>query len=274
MESENRSTPAARCKTWGPLRYEVLALRNCTRLEKRGVINVFYDPQKWGRESQGPSAKIGRRHCLPNVLPNTIFVAMAPRPRPLEERFWEKVRKGRGCWLWMGTRSTQGYGQLKPPKKRPTIMAHRFAYELLVGPIPSGLLVCHRCDNPPCVRPDHLFLGTPLDNTLDAKAKGRLATGDRSGPRLHPERLARGKRHGSRTHPERVPRGRRHGSQTHPERVPRGADHGRAKLTEADVKFIRANWPRMLQRELAERFGITQCVVSQIVTRRNWKHVP
>ena len=90
-----------------------------------------------------------------------------------EERFWTRVvgDLATGCWLWTGPRFREGYGSLSYGPLR--IRAHRFSWELHVGPIPEGLVVCHRCDNPPCVRPDHLFLGTQSDNLHDAVAKGR-----------------------------------------------------------------------------------------------------
>lgn len=86
--------------------------------------------------------------------------------------FWNWVDRSSpdGCWPW--TRSTfGGYGNLRMGKGK--ILAHRHAYQLTYGPIPSGMDVCHRCDNPPCCRPDHLFLGTHAENMADMVAKGR-----------------------------------------------------------------------------------------------------
>jgi len=94
-----------------------------------------------------------------------------PAHRPLAERFHEKVRFGRGCWLWTGATMWKGYGAIGYFGK--VLRAHRVAWELCVGPIPRGRQVLHHCDNPACVRPNHLFLGTARDNSRDMSAKGR-----------------------------------------------------------------------------------------------------
>lgn len=101
---------------------------------------------------------------------------------PLEERFWEKVKKLPGadaCWIWTAKCNNGGYGQIRAGGcNGKTLSAHRLSYHLHYGEIiPEKLLVCHHCDNPPCVRPDHLFLGTASDNTSDAVSKGRMAIG-------------------------------------------------------------------------------------------------
>jgi hypothetical protein len=92
------------------------------------------------------------------------------------ERFWAKVEKTEGgCWLWTASRHPKGYGLLSFGN-RPA-RAHRVAWQLTNGDIPPGLFVCHRCDNPPCCNPEHLFLGTNTDNMRDASQKGRLSGG-------------------------------------------------------------------------------------------------
>lgn len=83
-----------------------------------------------------------------------------------------------GCWEWIGLRTPKGYGRLPILGKRNVeTSAHRYAWEIFFGPIPEGKLICHRCDNPWCVNPEHLFVGSHLDNALDAKAKGRTRNG-------------------------------------------------------------------------------------------------
>lgn len=98
-----------------------------------------------------------------------------------EQRFWVKVRKGDGCWEWQSATNGKGYGRFQLTSTS-TVMAHRYSYELAHGPIPDGMMVCHECDNPCCVKPAHLFLGTARDNAQDRAKKGRSASfhGDRS----------------------------------------------------------------------------------------------
>lgn len=93
------------------------------------------------------------------------------------KRFEEKFERGRGCWEWQGATTDSGYGLVWRGEKRLNWRAHRVAWTIYNGDIlPEELLVCHDCDNPPCVRPDHLFLGNHQDNALDAARKGRLHT--------------------------------------------------------------------------------------------------
>lgn len=90
----------------------------------------------------------------------------------IEDRFWPCVEKSERCWEWQGTKTAAGYGVVHWHSKR--LYAHRVSYELHYGKISPKDHILHRCDNPGCVNPGHLFLGTPLANTHDAIKKGRL----------------------------------------------------------------------------------------------------
>lgn len=93
----------------------------------------------------------------------------------LVERFWAKVDKTTSCWIWNGARVNGGYGHFRPYSRKTRMMlAHRAAWSLAYGDIPKGLCVLHLCDTAACVRPDHLFLGTQLDNIRDMQRKGRI----------------------------------------------------------------------------------------------------
>lgn len=99
-----------------------------------------------------------------------------PSYRPLETRFWEKVKRGAPdeCWEWQGSLDTCGYGLIRLERSRGLAKAHRLSYELHHGDIPLGMSVCHTCDNPKCVNPKHLWLGTAQQNAHDRDTKGRF----------------------------------------------------------------------------------------------------
>jgi hypothetical protein len=95
----------------------------------------------------------------------------------LAERFWSKVEKSDGCWVWTAGLNRDGYGRIYRDEQSPAVLAHRMAWELENGPIAVGAVICHRCDNPACVRVDHLYVGTQADNLADMFSKRR----DRNG---------------------------------------------------------------------------------------------
>lgn len=97
------------------------------------------------------------------------------KPIPVGERFWSKVFKTRNCWLWTAKLDVGGYGIIKSEGKNRK--AHRISYEMAFGKIPDGRIVCHRCDNPKCVNPRHLFIGSHMDNRRDCVSKKRQAVG-------------------------------------------------------------------------------------------------
>jgi len=100
-------------------------------------------------------------------------------PKTVEERFWSNVGRPlpTGCWPWAARTNEHGYGTFWNGEKRRghnvKVLAHRWSFEHFVGPIPEGLCVLHKCDEPGCVAPEHLFLGTQADNVADCVAKGR-----------------------------------------------------------------------------------------------------
>jgi len=175
------------------------------------------------------------------------LVASLPRATvPAVERFWPKVSKelGQGpwgdCWEWAANRHPQGYGLFWAHPK--DVCAHRFSFELANGPIPEGMEICHRCDNPPCVRPSHLFLGTHADNMADCAAKGRAAKGERNGRHTKPASTVRGER------------------------------SGRCKIDDRQLielrKLSSEGWST---RDLSARFGITTKHVCFIRARPEWR---
>jgi hypothetical protein len=102
---------------------------------------------------------------------------------PAERLAANTVRKSNGCLEWTGTVNNGGYGQTWANGQQ--VLAHRLAYELENGPIPDGMKVLHRCDNPPCCDPAHHFLGTDADNTADMVSKGRSRMGEHQRSRTH-----------------------------------------------------------------------------------------
>ena len=152
-------------------------------------------------------------------------------------RFWEKVMKSSGCWIWKGAHNQEGYGSIgigsRTDGTRRLIKAHRMCWYLTYGVIPVGMCVLHRCDNPTCVNPDHLFLGTHADNMRDKKIKGRAKTG----PLLF------------------------------------GEAHPRSRLHAEDVHKIRkmSSEEGLSQSQIGKLFGVSQTHVGRILRKQRWR---
>lgn len=191
--------------------------------------------------------------CGQDVLPATYtrptfgYVKDAPQrfinghagkspPLTPEERFWAKVDRSApdGCWNWIASRNKKGYGHFCFDNR--VYQAHRFCYAMHYGSIPDGMYICHHCDNPSCVRPEHLFLGTHEDNTKDMIEKGR---------HLSPSR-------------------------------PKGELNGFSSLTDTQVMEIRHRYAQggITQATLGNEYGVCQTTISAIVRRKRWQHIP
>lgn len=192
------------------------------------------------------------------------------------DAFWSRVDRTGDCWTWLGATRPDGRGWVRHDGA--VRLTHRVAWILSYGPIPVGLFVCHRCDNPPCCRPEHLFLGTRTDNMRDARAKGRLIR-DRTGrsaqpAKAPPARLVAAHR-AMALHPESHPRGVAHWTHQQPERISRGERNGGAHLTESAVREIRRLYEtgQWSKRALGARFSVTGSTVAQIVHGHTWRHL-
>lgn len=144
---------------------------------------------------------------------------------------WKKIDKSGGddsCWIWMGSRHPQGYGVMRAGAK--TIFAHRLAYEATYGPFLHELDVLHRCDNPPCCNPRHLFLGTHSENMADRKRKGRYST---------------------------MPRGEQH------------SQHKLTEVQVVEIRRLFASG-QFTKQALGEMFGVHRSQIRRILTGATW----
>lgn len=157
---------------------------------------------------------------------------------PIEQRLWSRVDiKGpTDCWIWLGS-PRKGYGHIKKQGQRVSSATHRVAWELTYGVIPDGLFVCHKCDNKRCCNPNHLFIGTPQENTLDMynKKKDPTSNGTRYQPNVS------------------------------------GEKNGRAKLTLKDVDLIRSNKGSISSKDLASQFSVSVSTICRVISGSQWK---
>lgn len=168
-----------------------------------------------------------------------------PLPKTTAERFWPKVVNTgvESCWKWTGAKHQYGYGRIL--HNGAIHESHRVSYELHYGAIPELMHVCHKCDNPECCNPLHLFLGTNTDNRRDSVSKRRHSHGSTAG---------------------RV---------RHPDRYPVGEQCSHSKLTESDVREIRTTFATgdITKTSLANKYGVTIMAISRVISRKTWKHV-
>lgn len=154
-----------------------------------------------------------------------------------DRRFWGKVKKSSYCWEWVGTKCSSGYGSLRivdPKTGRSTMVgAHRLAWEMHNGAIQDGMHVCHSCDNPACVNPDHLWLGTHADNMNDRNRKGRAKGGTAKGSAASQAKLM-------------------------------------AADIMAIRQLASSGY---LQKDLASAWGVHKATVNDIVLRKTWGHI-
>jgi hypothetical protein len=155
----------------------------------------------------------------------------------MSKPFWEQVDKSGECWLWLGTKDQDGYGSFY--QNYHNYRAHRVAYTLTFGSIPQGLMVLHQCNNPSCVNPAHLEVGTSRDNMLHCIRSGR------------------------------------HVWQTHPECAQSGEKRSNAKLRVEQVLAIRDLYSQggYSHRRLGEMFGVSHTVIQRIIAGKDWANI-
>lgn len=223
---------------------------------------------------------------------------MAKPKTPISEAFHARyiINAVTGCWMWIGDRDKDGYGQWQIAKipRRIRLKAHRIAWELFNGQIPDRMEVCHHCDNPPCVNPDHLFLGPHSANMLDRNRKGRHAHGERQGSsrlldadiiaiRQSTDTLvALSTRYKVSFQTISDIKNRKLWKHIEGERVDafggnrgrKGSRHGMAILDEAKVIEIRLlHSSKMSVAAIARQFGVSDGVIRHIIKRRTWTHI-
>ena len=150
-----------------------------------------------------------------------------------------------GCWVWNGARTSAGYGEIN--RHKCLHLTHRLSWLIHRGEIPIGMHVLHKCDNPPCWNPAHLFLGNHQANTDDKIAKGRMRHGHLYGDQ-----------HPARAHPETY--------------LKYGTDHWAARINMEIARQIRADWASGVMRkaEIASKFGVNRGTVHHIIVGKQW----
>ena len=209
--------------------YVWVSVLEASRIAPNARSNIYRWIDKGWIQSRNSS---GRLEIMLDELLNT-------RIHPtLEESLWNQVTpsNNKECWIWQGCTNPEGYGIIRRRignGKQKFYPVHRLAYKILIGDIPDGMYVCHHCDNPPCVNPNHLFIGTPSDNIQDCIQKGRF--------RCNP---SRGEANGQ-------------------------SKLSLSQVKEMRIKFDNG----VKARDLSEEYGVSDSQIWNIVYRKAWKHV-
>lgn len=158
---------------------------------------------------------------------------MKPDIKNHKGRFFKHIERTADCWIWKAAKNEHGYGIFRIYPKN--YLAHRFVYMLVYGDIPQTLFVLHKCDNPSCVNPNHLFLGTQKDNMVDCKQKGRVKT---VGHLFY------------------------------------GEDHYNSKLKESEIWLIFrvANLTKFPHHKMAKMFRVNTTTIQRIIYKKTWNH--
>lgn len=159
-------------------------------------------------------------------------------------RFWGHIDKTGNCWLWTKCKDKDGYGKFKiclgSKQNQKRLRAHRYAWLVTNGPIPPTMFILHKCDNPPCCNPSHLYVGNHQQNIEDRQRRNRQAKGERAGNHIHVEKR------------------------------PRGEKHGRSKLTWEQVREIRMRRLES-QARLAKEFDVSSGTIWFVLKGLHWK---
>jgi len=150
----------------------------------------------------------------------------------IKEKIQNYTKDKAGCWIWNGATTNFGHGRIKINNK--TLSVHRISYEIHRGKIPNGLFVCHHCDNPTCINPKHLFLGTRSDNMKDAYNKGRIKIPCHHGEYAYQHILTE-------------------------------------KDVKKILKIKKEK--KISEQELGKKFGVARNTINNIINNRNWKHI-
>lgn len=229
------SKPMKKC----PKCQQFISRIHCFRQKKNRTASYCFDCEKQDGAKRFAEKQAGKIHT-PRKKRGMMIVSYE---RLISNT--DKCKNPKACWNWLKSKNEKGYGKTRSEGK--LHYTHRLSWELVNGKIPVGLFVLHKCDNPSCINPNHLFLGTSKDNFEDMMKKGR----------------------------SNHPTGIRHGSKTKPDKVVRGEKIFTSKLNTSLVLEIREikKSTGVSNNVIAEKYGVTPPTIRHIVNRTSWTHI-